>query len=481
MSDLALPQDLWAVEPASVAERWSKGLWQPVAHLNDLSRYLAGMWSKPLRVIVDMPPRHGKSELCSHWLPAWFLAVWPRKRVILASYEADFAATWGRKVRNTLQESGLGVISPESQAADHWETTQGGGMVTAGVGGPITGRGADLLIIDDPVKNSEEANSPTYREHMWEWWQTTARPRLEPGASIVVIMTRWHVDDLVGRLLADNSEPWEHRVLPAITDGKALWPERFGVQALIETRNAIGEAAWQSLYMQQPSSVGGRYYFDLESLRQREQDTEEPRSTELGGLLRVWRPPVVAAKYVAGGDVAWGESGAFSCLPILDWRTGAQVAELYGRPALDEMASETVKLCRRYNSAFVGVERNGEGETVARRMVELGYGPRMFWADNEKDEPKVPGWLTGPKNRPVMLAELEEAVRLGAIVPRCKDSVREMKAFVRDDRGRPVHSEGHYDDHVMALALAWQMRQKARWSSSQIVKLEYEAGGANAV
>ena len=480
MPSLAVPKDLWAAEPASVAERWSKGRWKPVPHLTALSRQLAGLWARPVRTIVSMPPRHGKSELCSHWLPAWFLTVWPKKKVILASYEADFAATWGRRVRNTVQDTGLVQVSTESQASDHWETSVGGGMVTAGVGGPITGRGADLLIIDDPVKNAEEANSPTYRDHVWEWWQTTARPRLEPGASVVLIMTRWHVDDLAGRLLADNTERWEHQVLPAITNGKALWPERYGLQELLETRNAVGESAWQALYMQQPSSVGGRYFFDLAAVREREKDTEEPRSAELGGLLRIWRPPVVAAKYVAGGDVSWGESGAYSCLPILDWRTGAQVAELYGRPPLEEMANEVVKLCKRYNNAYVGVERNGEGEAVVKRMVELGYGPHMFWADGEADKPKVPGWQTSPKTRPVMLAELEEAVRLGAVVPRCQDAIKELKAFVRNDKGRPVHAEGHYDDHVIALAIAWQMRRRAKWSASQVVRLEYEAGGSHA-
>ena len=436
------------------------------------------MWEKPIRLIVSLPPRHGKSELCSHWLPVWYLTVWPAKRVILTSYEADFAANWGRRVRNTLQSTGLGTISGDSQAADHWETEEGGGMVTAGTGGPITGRGADLLIVDDPVKNAEEASSPTYRDRTWEWWQTTARSRLEPGGSIVIIMTRWHVDDLVGRLLAEASDNWDYIRLPALdSDGHALWPTRYDEQALLDTRRSVGEAAWQSMYMQQPSSVGGRYFFDLEALRESEAYTEEPR-TVTRNLVRIWRKPVVGARYVAGGDVAWGETGAYSCLSIVEWRTGAQVAEIYGRPTLEDMANETVKLCRAYNDAFVGIERNGEGEVVVERMKELGYTSRMYFSDHEREKPKVLGWQTTGKTRPIMLAELEEAVRTNSLVIRCPDALREMRAFVRDDAGHPQHGEGHYDDHVMSLAIAWQMRKVARFSTSgKITPMEYVAAG----
>lgn len=226
--------------------------------------------------MVTMPPRHGKSELVSHWTPAWFLSLFPRKRVILASYEADFAASWGRKVRNTLVEHtpSLGVmVAGDSSAANRWDTSEGGGMVTAGVGGPITGRGADLLIVDDPIKNAEEANSETIRQRVWEWWQSTAYTRLEPGSGAILVMTRWHQDDLAGRLLReaqDGGEAWDVLNLPALAgpgdmmrrpEGAPLWPERYGVEDFERIRKAVGSYVWAALYQQEPrpASEGAKF------------------------------------------------------------------------------------------------------------------------------------------------------------------------------------------------------------------------------
>lgn len=198
----------------------------------------------PRILIIEAPPRHGKSEFISRYLPAWYVARYPERRVILASYAAEFARSWGRKARALVEEFGpewFGVeVSKEQHAAVDWELADhGGGMVTAGVGGPLTGRGAHLMIIDDPVKNDEEALSERTREHHWDWWQATASTRLEPGGVAIVMATRWHKDDLTGRLLRAASdgegEPVTRVCLPAIaTDGdylgrqpgEPLWPER---------------------------------------------------------------------------------------------------------------------------------------------------------------------------------------------------------------------------------------------------------------
>src|SRR3990167_7035834 len=159
-----LLQNAWRASPAATGARWSRGLWWRADHLDRLSTLLGRIASgRALRLIVSMPPRMGKSELVSHWLPVWFLANWPQKHVILTSYEATFAAAWGKKGRDSINDNGkeMGVaIKGDSSAVSAWETTVGGGMVTAGVGGPITGRGADLLFLDDPVKNAEEGQSP---------------------------------------------------------------------------------------------------------------------------------------------------------------------------------------------------------------------------------------------------------------------------------------------------------------------------------
>ena len=221
-------------------------------------------------MIVSMPPRHGKSELLSHWTPIWYLANYPNKRIILASYAADFAAVWGRKVRNTILTTDIDInVIHDMSAASRWELSEGGGMVTAGVGGPITGRGADLLIVDDPIKNRQEAQSATYREHLWDWGRSTARTRLEPNGSIIVIMTRWHDDDLIGRLLDTNneeySEDWEYIKLPAIAEedddlrleGEALWPDRYNLEELQKIRQAVGPDDWACLFQQRPSLLEG--------------------------------------------------------------------------------------------------------------------------------------------------------------------------------------------------------------------------------
>lgn len=224
------------------------------------------------RLLLTLPPRHGKSEFTSKFTPAWYLSKYPGRRVMLASYEADFASDWGRKVRNLIDaHPEFGVeIDPTSKAANRWNVKgYSGGMVTAGVGGPITGKGAHLLIIDDPVKNQEEANSDILREKTYDWATSTAFTRLEPGGVVIIIQTRWHHDDLAGRMLERHRDDWFHFDLPAIAGerdvlgrepGAALWPERYDIDALAEIRNAMPALQWAALYQQQPQIEGGNIF-----------------------------------------------------------------------------------------------------------------------------------------------------------------------------------------------------------------------------
>jgi len=227
--------------------------------------------------------------MASKYFPAWCVGNL-KKRVILTSYEASFAASWGRKARDVLEEWGqvlYGVtVSNASSAADWWELTGGqGAMMTAGAGGPITGKGADILIIDDPIKNAEEASSATRRAHLWEWYTSTAYTRLEPHAGVLLIQTRWHEDDLAGRLLAaqaQGADSWEHFNFPALAEhaesyalaghtwytrqiGEALWPERYPIDKLAAIQSAVGVRVWSALYQQHPAPDDGivwrREYF----------------------------------------------------------------------------------------------------------------------------------------------------------------------------------------------------------------------------
>lgn len=222
------------------------------------------------RLMVVMPPRHGKSLLVSQRLPAWWMARNPTDEIIHASYGGELVSGFGRRVRNLMTQAQHqdvfpgSSLSPDSKAANLWHTSEDGVYVAAGVGGPITGRGADLLLIDDPVKNREEADSERMRERVWDWYVNDARTRLHPGARIVLVQTRWHDDDLAGRLLAaqdSGGEQWDVLHYPAIGDaGEALWPERYDLDTLERTRATIGARAWQALYQGDPAPDTGVYF-----------------------------------------------------------------------------------------------------------------------------------------------------------------------------------------------------------------------------
>jgi predicted phage terminase large subunit-like protein len=263
----------WRETIADTALEFSRGYWQPYPYLMLISQLLSvAVREGDARFIVLLPPRHGKSELISKWAPVWFLSNNPTKRIILTTYEADFAASWGRKVRDIINENSgaLGInMRRDSSAGARWDLAEGGGMQTAGVGGAITGKGGDLIIIDDAVKNYEQAMSPTYRKKSIEWFHSTLYTRREPGASVVLLMTRWHELDLGGHLIEEYPKDWVIIRLPAIAEegdlvgrepGEALCPERFPLQALEPLRDAKGELeqlVWHALYQQTPRMLEG--------------------------------------------------------------------------------------------------------------------------------------------------------------------------------------------------------------------------------
>lgn len=225
------------------------------------------------RLMILMPPRHGKSEIASVRFPAWYLGRNPESRVIATSYSARLAENFGRKVRDIVADPkfrmafGIG-LSGRSKAADRWETTSGGGYVAAGVGGSITGMGGDLLIIDDPFKNQEDADSKNYRDKVWDWYQSTLYTRIEKGGRIVVILTRWHEDDLAGRLLSRDGDEWDVVSFPAVAEsdeefrntGDALWAEKYDLEALGQIRSAVGSRVWNALYQQRPAPEDGAVF-----------------------------------------------------------------------------------------------------------------------------------------------------------------------------------------------------------------------------
>jgi len=217
------------------------------------------------RLMLFMPPRHGKSELASKRFPAWYMGRNPNKQMIAASYNSELAGDFGREVRNIVASPEYGLLfdarlAEDSQAANRWHTAQGGSYVAAGVGSAITGRGADVMCIDDPFKDRAEADSETTRDNVWNWYTSTAYTRLMPGGSIVIIQTRWHEDDLSGRLLDSGADKWEVVSMPALDGSTALWPEWYDAERLSQIRAVIGPRDWNSLYQQDPIPDGGTYF-----------------------------------------------------------------------------------------------------------------------------------------------------------------------------------------------------------------------------
>lgn len=232
---------------------------------------------KYLRLILMMPPRHGKSELVSRLFPAWCFARNQSEQVILASYSLDLASSMNRDCQRIISDTKFTNLFPSVQLADGSSSGavrtskrfdivgEKGYYISAGVGGGITGAGATIGIIDDPVKNSEEADSKTYRDKAWEWYTTTFSTRFEPSAIEVICQTRWHQDDLTGRILKKNKQGTEIISFPALAEtdsesraiGEALWDSKYSRETLLQKKEDIGSRAWLALFQQRPTAEDG--------------------------------------------------------------------------------------------------------------------------------------------------------------------------------------------------------------------------------
>lgn len=218
------------------------------------------------RLIISMPPRHGKSETVSKKFPAWFLGRNPDYNIILSSYSFGLVKSFSRAVRNIIESKLYRIAfnintSDDARAVCDWDIADHrGGLLAQSVGGAITGYGAHLFIIDDPFKNMQEADSPVIREMVWEWYRSVVLTRLEPDSRIVLIMTRWNRDDLAGRIMAEEDD-WVVLNLPAVAEegdslgranGEALWPERFSLASLLEKKKKVGSRVWHALFEGNP-------------------------------------------------------------------------------------------------------------------------------------------------------------------------------------------------------------------------------------
>lgn len=335
--------------------------------------------------MVFMPPRHGKSEKASKRFPAWYLGRNPRRQIIASSYNSDLATDFGREVRNIMASPDYRAVfrdvalRQDSRAADRMNTDHGGAYFACGVGTATTGRGAHLGLIDDPFKDRADADSEIQRERVWSWYRSTFFTRLMPGGAIVLVQTRWHEDDLAGRLLdlqgsKEEGGEWTVLDLPALDAvGHALWPEWFNETALARIRATIGQREWSALYQQRPQPDEGTYF-------QR-------------GWFKEWSvlPPVRiygSSDYAVtdgGGDYTvhrvWGVDADDNLYRIAGWR-GQTPADLWIDAKLDLI--EKHKPQAWFGEA--GVIQKAVEPMLMRRMRERKVRCRMEWVPSIHDK-----------------------------------------------------------------------------------------------
>ena len=280
------------------------------------------------RLIITMPPRSGKSEIVSRRFPAYFLGKYPDLSIISVSYSASLAEDFSRDVQRIIDSDEYKKIFPNTKLSDkkdkNYKRTSDffeivdhkGVYCSAGVGGSITGKGCDILIIDDPIKNRQEANSETVRKKIYDWYSSTAYTRLSPIGGVIMMCTRWHLDDLIGKVLSDkNQKPFHVISYPAIAEhdephrkqGEALHPERFSLEILNEIKSTLSTADWLSLYQQKPVPEGGAI-FETSKLRYYDETSEPKRFDQVVGSWDMTFKENKSSDFVVGQ--LWGRKGA---------------------------------------------------------------------------------------------------------------------------------------------------------------------------
>jgi len=348
-----------------------------------LERVEAGLCK---RLMIFMPPRHGKSELASRRFPAWFMGKHPNDPIVTASYGQELSSDFGREVRNIVDSSAYKAVFPQielsadASAAHKWKIENYRGEYFAvGIGTATTGRGAKILLIDDPHKNREEADSTIERERVWGWYRSTAYTRLMPQGAIIIIMTRWHDDDLAGRLIKQaegdpNIPKWEILSLPAEAglndplgrkEGEALWPNWYNKADLLERRAVLGHRDYMALYQQEPTVNEGTYF-------QREWFGEYSRD-EL--------PPPEYLRFYAASDYATserkGSDYTVHAIFALDAHDQIYVIDVWrDRKQPNDWIEAAIGFMHRYKPVVWAEERgqilNSIGPFLQQRMKESG-------------------------------------------------------------------------------------------------------------
>lgn len=451
-------------------------------HLEDVERYVTTQGHAGCgRLMINMPPRYWKSTTVSVIFPTWFLGRNPNKRVIITSYNGSLAFGFSRRARNMMQDvpyrnvfgnqSGQALeiaIADDSRSVESWDLAgHRGGMAAAGVGGGITGKGADLFIIDDPHKDRAEAESEAKRQAVWNWYKSTAYTRLERGAAMIVIQTRWHADDLSGRLLqAMGNDPdadlWRVVSMPALAEdwsaeldadkavaalkrgfymgcdplgrmsGEALWPEEYSLEALARIRVNVGGYEWESLYQQRPQRREGAI-IRADQIRIVRPD-QVPANLE---EARYWDLAVSGkerADYIAGGRVGFTPDGRLYILHV----------EKFPAPWTSARGPMTKRMLRDPANVRQGIEVSGQqGGYYQELAIDEKLRSRIIEPVNPRDignkEVRAAVWASRIQDNLVFIVD---------------DGMWDVEDFISECLAFP---EGTHDDQVDAISGAVQM------------------------
>jgi predicted phage terminase large subunit-like protein len=438
------------LSPADFAHKVSAGKWEKARHLVMLSDWLFELdLGKRERLLVMMPPRHGKSECISRWYPFWFLSRHPDKRVMFISATQELADKYGRLVRNAVIEHGdqYGLkLDGTSMAAARWDLVTGGGMNAFGAHSVVVGRGADLLVCDDIIGGREDADSEVMREKLWGWWQTEVWTRREPGAKTVVLGTRWHEDDLMGRLVNQHEEKqlkWDILRFPTFAEesdqlkrevGEVLWPERWSAEAMEEARNGMVPYNWSALHQQRPSPEEGgvikRTWFKW----------YQERPSEFDSMIQSWD---LGVKDAAANDFwvgqIWGRKGAEFYL----------LHQIRAHMDLPECLSAMRNISMQFPQA------------TAKVIEDKAAGPGVIQMLNKEIFGMIP-WP--PKGR----QQMNKTQRLNAQIPKIEAGnvylplgVPWTADFVEECAGFP---NARFDDQVDAMVFALDYLGRGGWS-----------------
>ena len=340
------------------------------------------------RLIINMPPRHTKSEFASYLFPTWLMGRDPTKKIIQATHTAELAVGFGRKVKNLIDSEDFRDIFPnvklavDAKASGRWSTNDGGEYYAVGVGGALAGRGADLAIIDDPV-SEQDALSSTALDGIYEWYTSGPRQRLQPGGSIIIVMTRWSIRDLTAKVLSKQSEKgadkWDIVEFPAIMpSGKSLWPEYWELEELEGVKASIPVGKWNAQYMQNPTAEEG-------AIIKRE-------------WWQIWKKedPPPCEYIIQSYDTAFSKSDRADYSAVTTWGIFVEpdtneehimlLDAVKGRWEFPQLKEEANELYKMYDPDMVLIEQKGSGMPLTQELRRMGIPVTPFTPSRGADK-----------------------------------------------------------------------------------------------